>query len=163
MTQLQDTIALLPVLYKLFSKILTSCLSEVVKQHQVLSPAQNGFQKGHSTVGHVATLCSIIEEAQALGKELHVAYIDLVGTYDLVPLDKLFATLTGSGIPERLVLLLSNLYKGNTVWAYRADPTVMWCVPAILCPPFSSTCSSTPSSLTSRPTSWATSWKVGWG
>lgn len=56
-------IALLPVLYKLLTKIIIDWMTEVVKWEGLLSIAQNGFRQDQSTVGHILSLRGIMEEA----------------------------------------------------------------------------------------------------
>ncbi len=57
-------IALMPVLYKLVSKIITNQLYSTVKQGGLLSVAQGGFCKQRSTLSHVHALHGCFEDAK---------------------------------------------------------------------------------------------------
>ena len=67
-------IACIPLLYKLFSRMLYNRLETVLDPQQ--SPAQAGFRRGFCTEDHLFTLTSIQEKAEEWSHDIWIAALD---------------------------------------------------------------------------------------
>jgi len=103
-------IALLSVLYKLFTKIINDRMMDVVECEHIISIAQGGFRREMSTVTQIHALRGIMEEANMKGKGIHITYIDIAGAYDSVPLERLYQTLEAYGFPPQTINLIRTMY-----------------------------------------------------
>ena len=77
----------------------------------MLSDAQAGFRKGHSTVDHIFTLHASIEKQFARHMKLYVAFIDFKKAYDTVNRHVLWTVLMNSGVNGRMLKTLQAMYE----------------------------------------------------
>jgi hypothetical protein len=108
-------IALISYIYKIFIKIINDWMVEVAEREGIISVAQAGFWKGMSTTTQIHAVWGLMEEVQVMDKEIHIMYIDLVGAYDSVPLDRMYETLHVYGFLDQIVNLIRTMYKNNMV------------------------------------------------
>ena len=69
------------------------------------------FRKGRGTRDQIANICSIIEKARELQKNIYFCFIDYAKAFDCVDHNKLWKTLKEKGIPGHLTCLLRNMYQ----------------------------------------------------
>ena len=71
------------------------------------------FRKGRGTRDQIANICSIIEKARELQKNIYFCFIDYAKALHYVNHNKLWKILKEMGIPDHLTCVLRNLYRGQ--------------------------------------------------
>ena len=102
----------MPVLYKLFSRLLCNRLSPILEEGQC--PDQAGFRSGFSTEDHLYSLSHLHEKAEELQIPLWCAAIDFQKAFDTVERQAFWNALAKQNVPVGYILLLSKLYTGQT-------------------------------------------------
>ena len=74
-------IGLLTSVYKLWSAVITKCLSAFVEEHDMLSEVQEGFREERNTVRQLQRLTMMMEDAKLTGSPLYVLYVDFVNAF----------------------------------------------------------------------------------
>ena len=105
-------ISIIPVLYKLFARLLYSRLYPIIDRHQ--SEDQAGFRKKLSTVHHLHAFTLIQEKCHEWQQTTWVAAIDYQKAFDSVEQASIWTALTRQGVPAGYVQLLDALYKGQS-------------------------------------------------
>ena len=95
-------IAILPILYKLFSRILCRRLQVYLLPQQ--SVDQAAYRKGFSAENHLFTVAQLIERSHEFNFNLWL------GLVDTVEHTQLWKTLLAQGVPRHYVVLLRSLY-----------------------------------------------------
>ena len=77
-------ISVLPMMSKIFEKVMTNRLTKYLYKHNIISPHQYGFQKGKSTADAVTTLTDCVYEKLNTKEHSVAVFIDLCKAYDCV-------------------------------------------------------------------------------
>ena len=85
-------IAILPILYKLFSRILCNRLQAFLMPHQ--SVDQAAYRKGFSTEDHLLTVSLLIEKSREFNFPIWLGLVDYQKAFDTVEHEPLWQTLT---------------------------------------------------------------------
>jgi len=101
-------IAIIPMLYKLFARLLYNRLEVLLDKQQ--TPDQAGFRHNYSTADHLYTLTILHEQAAEWQLNLWVAAIDFKKAFDSINHDKLWQTLKEQHVPSAYIKLLQELY-----------------------------------------------------
>ena len=72
---------------------------------------QFGFMPGRSTTDAVFALRMVMEKFREGQKELHCVFVDLEKAYDRVPRDELWYCMRRSGVPEKYVKVIQDMYE----------------------------------------------------
>ena len=102
-------IAILPILYKIFSRMLYDRLLPLLDAEQ--SEEQIGFRPGRRIDDAFVILDSIIGKAIEFQVPLWMISLDLRKAFDRVQYTPLFSALRDQGVPESYVSLLRALYR----------------------------------------------------
>lgn len=102
-------ITIVPLLYKLFSRLLYVRLYPITDKHQCEDQA--GFRKGFSTDDHTFTFSMISEKSQEFHINVWVAVLDFKKAFDTIKHDKLWEALLEQDVPRKYVDLLRGLYQ----------------------------------------------------
>jgi len=105
-------ITLLPILYKLFARVLCQRIGCVLDQSQ--PPDQAGFRAGYGCQDHLHTIILIIEAMNEFQLPLWVCAIDFKKAFDSVEHDHLWEALSQQKVPNRYTRRLAQLYRGQT-------------------------------------------------
>ena len=105
-------IAIIPVLYKLFARLLCTRLAPILEREQCSDQA--GFRHDYSTVDHLFTLTQLQEKATEYQMKLWVAAVDFKKAFDTIEHNGLWEALISQGVPSAYVNLLRSLYTGQT-------------------------------------------------
>ena len=105
-------IAVIPLLYKLFSRLLYNRLEPILDAAQTADQA--GFRRKFSTVDHIFTMGQLREKASEFQLPLWVATLDFKKAFDTVSHDSLWNALLAQHTPPAYVTLLARLYDGQT-------------------------------------------------
>lgn len=101
-------ISLMSNMYKLFSKIMTKRLTNILDEQQ--PPEQAGFRTGFSTTDHLQTINQIIEKAQEFNIKLYIAFVDFTKAFDCVEHPFILQALKNQGVPTKYINILKQLY-----------------------------------------------------
>ena len=101
-------IAIIPVLYKLFSPMLTCRLSLFLMPRQ--SHDQAAYRKGYCTEHHLLTLTLVLEASREWNIPLWLCAVDFEKAFDTIEHDELWKTLLNQGVPSNYIDLLKKLY-----------------------------------------------------
>ena len=105
-------IAILPVLYKLFSRMLCNRVQGTVVDYQ--SPDQAAYRPGFSTVDHLLSLTLLVESAKEWQQDLWLGLVDFEKAFDKVDHSALWKVLSDAGVDAAYIQLLRKLYQGQT-------------------------------------------------
>uniref|UniRef100_A0A914PPJ6 Reverse transcriptase domain-containing protein n=1 Tax=Panagrolaimus davidi TaxID=227884 RepID=A0A914PPJ6_9BILA len=86
-------ISLLPVLYKLLTRVITNRVVAAVEVSHALPPEQAGFRKCYSTVDHIYSLNQVFEKCREYNMPLYVVFIDFKKAFDSVELPAIWEAL----------------------------------------------------------------------
>ncbi len=99
-------ICLLSHIYKLFTKIIVTRLSNDLDYQQPREQA--GFRKNYSTMDHIFALTQLIERAKEYKLPLCVAFVDYEKAFDSVEINAVLTSLQRQGIEAAYVNLLQE-------------------------------------------------------
>ena len=102
-------IAILPILYKIFAKMLYYRLYPILDQYQ--PDDQFGFRKDKRIEDIFAILENIIGKTDEWNLPVWMISLDLRKAFDTIKFTPLFTTLRSQGVPEAYVQLLATLYE----------------------------------------------------
>ena len=111
-------ITITSAVYKAYCSILNTRLSEWAEQNHRLIDNQNGFRKHRSTVDHLSTLTSIIENRKRQKKSTFVGFVDFRKAYDTINRALLWSKLESVGISGKMLTAIKSLYNNVkcSVW-----------------------------------------------
>ena len=107
-------IALLRSVYKFWTRIISTILSDYCEQSGILSEPQEGFRKCKSSSRQLQYLKLILEDAKMHKRDLNVTLLAIKSAFDTVDHHRLFAVLQGLGIPDDTVELIRDLHLNAT-------------------------------------------------
>ena len=98
-----------------YSKLLNDRLIEVVERFSLLGEMQNGFRKERGAADNIFILNTALWKSRALGKKLHLGFVDVCKAYDSVNRRKLWKKLESLGIDGVFLASLKAMYTGDSV------------------------------------------------
>ena len=107
-------IALLSILYKLFSRMLCDHLAKMIIPRQ--GPEQGAYRPGYSTEDHLLAAALLIERSHEYKMPLWIATVDFEKAFDTVEQPSLWNVLLRQGVPSHYVTLLKNLYQDQCAY-----------------------------------------------
>ena len=105
-------ICIIPILYKLFSKVLAGRIKEILNSQQ--SPDQAGFRPDFSCDDNLFAITMLIEKSREFNCPLWVAALDFKKAFDSIHHDSIFESLAEQKVPATYVDLLIRLYEGQS-------------------------------------------------
>ena len=110
------------------SKVMLKILQARLQQYMnyELPEVQAGIKKGRGTRDQIANIHWIIKKAREFQKNIYFCFIDYVQTFDYVDHNKLWNILKEMGIPDHLICLLRNLYRGQEATVRTGHGTTDW-------------------------------------
>ena len=105
-------ITIIPLLYKLFARLLYNRLKPTLDAQQ--APDQAGFRRKFRTDDHLFTLTMLQETARESQLPLWVATLDFKKAFDTVSHHALWESLQDQGIHPAYINILTRLYTGQT-------------------------------------------------
>ena len=97
-------------LARLYASILEQRLSGWAEEEGVRAKGQAGFRKGFSTLDHILTLRTIIEEGRANGRKIYCCFVDFRKAFDTVPRARLMNRMQMLGVPKEIIWGIMALY-----------------------------------------------------
>ncbi len=113
-------IKLLSDAMKIWERVVETRLRRVVR----ISDEQFGFMPGRSTTDAIFALRMMMEKYREGQKELHCVFIDLEKAYDRVPREELWYCMGCSGVAEKYVKVVKDMYE-NSVTVVRCAAGMM--------------------------------------
>ncbi|VDO08661.1 unnamed protein product [Brugia timori] len=95
---------------KIFSKLIETRIQKLLIEHQPIEQA--GFRKTFSTIDHLQSINQIIEKSTEYQITLYIALIDYNKAFDSLKHQFMLRALKNQGIPEKLVRIIEELYRG---------------------------------------------------
>ena len=81
-----------------------------------ISKQQYGFMSGKGTTDAMFALRMLMEKYREGQRDLHCVFVDLEKAYDRVPREELWYCMRKSGIVEKYVQLVQNMYEEAKQW-----------------------------------------------
>lgn len=107
-------IALLPVMYKVYTNILNIRLTRHMEENNFFHESQAGFRKGKSVAEHITLLRKLISRAKRLQHPLLIALLDIQKAYDSVEHWSLADTLNYYSTPTNLMSAIMSIFPNAT-------------------------------------------------
>ena len=101
-------ISVLPVLNKVFEKIIHNQLVDFLDLHNIISKQQFGFRKKHSTSHAISSLYEKLIKNFENGEISAVLFIDLKSAFDTIDIDILLQKLEHYGLRNNVLRLLKS-------------------------------------------------------
>ena len=105
-------IAIVPILYKLFSRMFCKRMVDLVMRHQ--SVDQAAYRKGFSAEDQVFTVTQLIEKSWEFSCPLWLGLVNFEKAFDTVEHPALWDVLQRQGVPLHYISLLRSLYKDQS-------------------------------------------------
>ncbi|XP_073815639.1 uncharacterized protein [Musca autumnalis] len=105
-------ITLLNSIAKLMASLLLNRIRPAVES--ILRCEQAGFRTGRSCADHINTLRIIIEQSKEYNAHLYLLFVDFERAFDTISRDALWEILSLNGIPDKIILLIRELYRNST-------------------------------------------------
>ena len=105
-------ISILPILYKLFSKVVLARIKGTLMKEQSIDQA--GFRPGYSCDDHLFVMTIVGEMFAEFRQPLWVVAVDFRKAFDSINHSCLWKALLAQGISKTYVQLLQRLYSGQT-------------------------------------------------
>ena len=106
---------------KILERVIETRLRQVVN----ISDEQFGFMPGRSTTDAIFALRMLMEKYREGQKELHCVFIDLEKAYDRVPREELWYCMRKSGVAEKYVRVVKDMYDNSETAVRCAAGTTM--------------------------------------
>ena len=107
-------IAITPILYKLFSRMLCERIQTTLMSQQ--SSDQAAYRAGYSTEDHLLTVTLMTELCNEWRSELWLGLIDFEEAFDTVEHDVLWEVLKDQGLHSDYIDIIKRLYDGQTAY-----------------------------------------------
>ena len=105
-------IAITSCLGKLFTCMLNTRIEKILSVHNIISPNQNGFKKGHRTEDNLFILRSIFEKySKRRNKKIYVTFVDFSKYFDLINRDFLYYKMQQVGITGNIYNMIKSMYS----------------------------------------------------
>ena len=119
-------ITLLPVIGKIFGKILANRLQLWLEKHKRLTMFQAGFRRGYSTIDNLFVLQTLVDKTLNKKKrKLYCAMIDFRSAFDIVNREMLWVKLADIGISHSFIHLIQTIYK-DVLFSVKIDEEIFY-------------------------------------
>ena len=109
-------ISLLPVLSRVFEKMINARMVEFLESRRLLSPTQFGFRRGMSTDQAVLFLVTFVNDALDAGWKAASVFLDIVKAFDSVDHGILLAKLDNCGFRGAFLGLLRSFLHNRSLY-----------------------------------------------
>lgn len=103
-------IALLPTVYKVFTKVLLNRMSRQLDEGQPREQA--GFRSGYSTLDHLQSINQVLERCRECQIPLCIVFVDYEKAFDSIEINAVINALAKQGIHQKYLKTLLNTNRG---------------------------------------------------
>ena len=107
-------IALANTIYKLWTSMLTDCLTTYAEAYDILSNSQEGFRKKRNTIRQLQNMVNALSDAKLTNKDIFLTNIDFSLAFNTISHDKLLQIMFDLGFPLEVIYVVRNLYSHAT-------------------------------------------------
>ncbi len=107
-------IALMSCVYKLFTSILSSRISNFAINEELISNEQKSAKPAEGCHEHSFTLQSVVADCKRNQKNCFFAWLDLRNAFGSISHDAIYTTLEHMGFSESLISLIRDIYTDST-------------------------------------------------
>jgi len=104
-------VSILPILYKLFSRIVHGRVKECLGKAQ--SEDQAGIRPGFCCEDHLFTFTQLQEKCDEWGLELWLVAVDFEKAFDTIEHEAIWQALASQGVPNKVIQVFKHLYGGQ--------------------------------------------------
>lgn len=105
-------ISLMSNVYKVFSKIILSRITNILEANQ--PKEQAGFRRNFSTIDHIHVLRQILQKTKEYNKTFYIAFVDFNKAFDTLEHKFIWDALERQGVHGKYIRILKNVYKKST-------------------------------------------------
>jgi len=105
-------ISILPIFYKLFSRVLHQRLKAFLEPEQSIDQA--GFRSGYNCEDHLLSLVLLYERLTEQNLDLWMAAVDFEKAFDSVSHESIWEALASQSVPEAYISVMQRLYENQT-------------------------------------------------
>ena len=105
-------IALANTIYKLWTSIVTTLMSDFAEEHNILHEGKEGFRRHRNTERQIQMLLGVLEDAKLTKQDIHLLYMDFTNAFGSVDHPRMIALLEDLGFPADCVDIVGNMYTG---------------------------------------------------
>ena len=109
-------ISLLPILAKVFEKVIFDKLYKYLKVNNLITKNQSGFRPGDSCTNQLLSLVHDIHKNLDCGLEVRSVYLDMSKAFDKVWHEGLIFKLKQNGIEGKLLFLTTCLIENSVLF-----------------------------------------------
>lgn len=109
-------IAILPILYTVFSRMVCDRILPALNRNQ--SAEQAAYRKDFSTEDHLISLTLLVEAAKEWNQPVWIGLVDFEKAFDTVEHEPLWSVLLDQGVEPGYVQLLRKLYAGQLAYVH---------------------------------------------
>ena len=103
-------IALANTIYKLWTSMVTQCLTKHAEHYDILSSSQEGFRAEKNTIRQLQNLMNVMSDAKICHQDLYLLYIDFSSAFNTIDHDKLLCIMHDLGFPPAAIEVVADLY-----------------------------------------------------
>jgi ribonuclease HI len=107
-------IALLNALYKLWTRLKTTALTDYAEKYSILSSTQKGFRRHATTMYQLQMMVMALEDARLTGQNMYLLSVDFSSAFNMIDHDKLLMIMYDLGFPTDAIEVVKDLYTGAT-------------------------------------------------
>ena len=104
-------IALADTLTKLYTGLLTDCMTDYAEHYDILSTSQEGFRRAKGTARQLLMMQNILSDAKLFGEDIYLMYVDFSSAFNTIDHDKLLIIMYDLGFPVDCIEAVKNLYQ----------------------------------------------------
>ena len=103
-------IALADTLTKLYTGLLTDCMTDYAEHNDILSTSQEGFRRAKGTARQLLMMQNVLSDAKLFGEDIYLMYVDFSSAFNTIDHDKLLIiTDNWPQPPQNLANALKNM------------------------------------------------------
>ena len=107
-------IALANTIYKLYTSIQTTLLTNYGENNMILHFSQEGFWAQRNTSRQIQTIIATLEEAKLTNKDIYLTYIDFRNAFGSIDHARLLVIMEDLSYPLDAVEIIGNIYTNST-------------------------------------------------
>ena len=79
-----EAIALADTVTKLYTGLLTDCMTDYAEHHDILSTSQEGFRRGNGIARQLLMMQNVLSDAKLVGEDIYLMYVDFSSAFNTI-------------------------------------------------------------------------------